>query len=671
MPIDKVTLEILKNHTRAAAESMAFTLYRTAHSTFVKETEDFTTGLTTPEGETFATPTELGATWFVGLNYGRAIRMIDDYKPGDICMTNDPYSGFVCTHPPDMHIWKPIFYGDEIVAFSVGHIHNTDVGGAVPASLSRSLSEVHQEGIRIPPTKILREGELNQKMLDVFLANVRAPEQNWGDLKAQIAACNTGERKVSEMIERFGIDTFREGVGDLLDYAEKQARAIIRELPNGRYDFRDYIDEDAVNGWPCRLKLSLIIDDDELVLDFTGSDPQLESSMNMPTGGDPRHVLMLVGVVYVLYSLDPRLYLNSGIARACRCILPSGTIVNPVFPAAVGMRTLSCNRLHGLTFGAFAKAAPERLMGAPASGGPIMNVNTTDTRSGRRIMAAIDPMTGGSGGSAAGDGHDGSGANQGFLKNTPVEVNEVEAGIRVHRYGLMTNSAGPGKHRGGLGTELVFEALAPNTRVTARNRDRTVFSGWGIAGGKAGGLSRFIRNPGRDNAFDLRNTDIVTIDPGDIIHVTCGGAGGWGDPLQRDSEAVLRDVLRGWVSCDHAQQEYGVIISDRKIDEEATKACRKARSNDWGAGKEASFYHVGEAQQAFETVWTEANYDALTEGLMKLPVTWRFYAKHRVFSIIDKLPSDDPGRSDGTAVRHGFTRLSEEFPDLAKAGANS
>ena len=671
MPVDKVTLEILKNHTRAAAESMAFTLYRTAHSTFVKETEDFTTGLTTPEGETFATPTELGATWFVGLNYGRAIRMIDDYKPGDICMTNDPYSGFVCTHPPDMHIWKPIFYGDEIVAFSVGHIHNTDVGGAVPASLSRSLSEVHQEGIRIPPTKILREGELNQKMLDVFLANVRAPEQNWGDLKAQIAACNTGERKVAEMIERFGIDTFRKGVGDLLDYAEKQARAIIRELPNGRYNFRDYIDEDAVNGWPCRLKLSLIIHDDELVLDFTGSDPQLESSMNMPTGGDPRHVLMLVGVVYVLYSLDPRLYLNSGIARACRCILPSGTIVNPVFPAAVGMRTLSCNRLHGLTFGAFAKAAPERLMGAPASGGPIMNVNTTDTRSGRRIMAAIDPMTGGSGGSAEGDGHDGSGANQGFLKNTPVEVNEVEAGIRVHRYGLMTNSAGPGKHRGGLGTELVFEALAPNTRVTARNRDRTVFSGWGIAGGKAGGLSRFIRNPGRDNAFDLRNTDIVTIDPGDIIHVTCGGAGGWGDPLQRDPEAVLRDVLRGWVSCDHAQQEYGVIISDRKLDEEATEACRKARSNDGGAGKEASFYHVGKAQQAFETVWTEANYDALTEGLMKLPVTWRFYAKHRVFSMIDKLPSDDPGRSDGTAVRHGFTRLSDEFPDLAEASANS
>ena len=412
MKIDKVTLEILKNHTRAAAESMAYTLYRTAHSTFVKETEDFTTGLTTADGETFATPTELGATWFVGLNYGRAIKMIEDYRPGDICITNDPYSGFVCTHPPDMHIWKPIFHQNEIVAFSVGHIHNTDVGGAVPASLSRSLSEVHQEGIRIPPTKIVTEEGINQKTLDIFLKNVRAPEQNWGDLKAQIAACNTGERKVQEMIKRFGIETFRKGIPELLNYAEDQARAIVRGLPNGKYEFWDYIDEDAVNGWPCRIKLTLIIEDETLTLDFTGSDPQLESSMNIPTGGDPRHVLVLVGVVYVLYSLDPKLYLNSGITRICECILPSGTMVNPEFPAAVGMRTLSCNRLHGLTFGAFAQAAPERLMGAPASGGPIMNVNTTDTKTGRRIMAAINPMTGGSGGSASGDGNDGSGANQ-------------------------------------------------------------------------------------------------------------------------------------------------------------------------------------------------------------------------------------------------------------------
>ncbi|MEO0823294.1 MAG: hydantoinase B/oxoprolinase family protein [Pseudomonadota bacterium] len=661
MPIDKVTLEIMKNHTRAAAESMAFTLYRTAHSTFVKETEDFTTGLTTPEGETFATPTELGATWFVGLNYGRAIDMIADYRPGDIAMTNDPYSGFVCTHPPDMHIWKPIFHEGEIVAFSVGHIHNTDVGGAVPASLSRTLSEVHQEGIRIPPAKILREGEIDRQLLDIFLTNVRAPDQNWGDLKAQIAACNTGERKVHEMIARFGVDTFREGVGDLLAYAEAQARAIIRALPDGRYPFSDFIDEDAVDGWPCRLKLTVVIKGDDLVLDFTGSDPQLESSLNMPTGGDPHHVLMLVGVTYVLYSLDPRLYLNSGIARACRCILPSGTIVNPVFPAAVGMRTLSCNRTHGLTFGAFAQAAPDRLMGAPASGGPIMNVNTTDTRTGRRIMAAIDPMTGGSGGRAAGDGADGSGANQGFLKNTPVEVNEVEAGIRVLRYGLARDSAGPGQHRGGLGTELIFRALSPNTRVTARNRDRTRFTGWGIAGGETGGASVFFLNPGADDEVNLRNTDIVTIGPGDVIHVSCGGAGGWGNPFLRDPAAVLRDVRRGWVSTKRARADYGVVIVKDAVDVTATLALRAEHAASPAAN---SFYRYGPARDSFEQVWTEANYDALTEGLAALPVTWRFYAKHRVFAAIDAMDSRLPERIDGSAVRRVLADLVAEFPEL-------
>ncbi|MEM7745022.1 MAG: hydantoinase B/oxoprolinase family protein [Pseudomonadota bacterium] len=662
MPIDKVTLEILKNHTRAAAESMAFTLYRTAHSTFVKETEDFTTGLTTPAGETFATPTELGATWFVNLNYGGAIKLIDDYRPGDICLTNDPYSGFVCTHSPDMHIWKPIFWKDEIVAFSVGHIHNTDVGGAVPASLSRTLSEVHQEGIRIPPNKILMEGEVNQQILDVFMANVRAPEQNWGDMKAQIAACNTGERKVLEMIERFGVDTFREGVGDLLDYAEAQARAIVRELPDGTYPFADFMDEDAPDGWPCRLMLTLIIDGDSLVFDFTGSDPQLESSLNMPTGGDERHTLLMVGLTYILYSLDPSLFLNSGISRVCRCILPSGTIVNPVFPAAVGMRTLSCSRLQGLIMGAFAPTAPDRLAGSPASGGPIMNVNTIDNRTGRRIMAAINPMTGGSGGRKAADGQDGSGANQGFLKNTPVEVNEVEAGIKVLRYGLAPDSAGPGLHRGGLGTDMIFQTFSPNSKVTARNRDRTRFTGWGIADGRAGGPSRFVLNPGSNAEVNLRNTDILTMGPGDVLHVSCGGAGGWGNPLARDPEAVLLDWRRGWVSETHARAAYGVIIADGAVDMAATETERAGRSDEHSAG----FYDLGPERTAFEQIWTDRNYETLTDCLTALPVHWRFYTKHRIFAAIDAMdPADvDP---DGADVRRIFDALVAEFPQLSVA----
>lgn len=661
MAIDPVTLEILKNHCRAAAESMAFTLYRTAHSTFVKETEDFTTGLTTPEGLTFATPVELGATWFVGLNYANVIKAIDHYDEGDIAMTNDPYSGYVCTHSPDMHIWKPVFHDGEIVCFVVGHIHNTDVGGAVPASLSRTLSEVHQEGIRIPPAKIVRRGELNRELLDVLLANVRMPEQNWGDLKAQIASVNTGERRVHEMIAKFGIETFKEGIAGLLDYAEAQARDIVRELPDGRYFFADYLDEDVAGGYPCRIALTLDIHGDGCTFDFTGSDPQIEGSVNMPTGGAERHALMMVGLVYVLYSLNPRLFLNSGVCRVCRCIMPDGTIVNPKFPAAVGLRTLSVQRLQGVIFGAFAQAAPDRLPAGPASGGPIMNVNTIDNRTGRRVVASIGPITGGSGGNPREDGTEGSGANSSFLKNTPVEINEAEVPIKITRYGLARDSGGPGKHRGGMAIEMRFEAQAPNTRITARNRDRSRFSSWGVLGGSAGSQSRFLLNPGTGREVNLGNTDILTIGPGDVVHIGSGGAGGWGDPLERDAQAVLTDVRRHLVSREAAARDYGVVLAGDAVDEGATAERRKGLAAERGEG--GGFFDYGPERSGFEAVWTEGNYAALTELLAGLPVHWRFFVKHRVFEAIDALPAAER-RGDGSEVRRCYATVVSRYAQL-------
>ena len=332
MPIDKVTLQILGNHVRAAAENMAYTLYRTAHSTFVKETEDFTTQVTDAAGMCVAVPMDLGATWYPGINYGPAMAMIPQYEPGDIGFTNDPYSGFLATHVPDLHMWKPIFHDGEIVCFACGHIHNTDMGGAVPASLSRALTEVHQEGIRFPPMKLYRRGELNDEVLRVMLMNVRKPEQNFGDLKAFIGALNTGERKLRAMIERFGVATVKAGMAGLLDYAEHQAREILRGIPDGEYVFSDYADEDAVGGNPCRLALRLCIEGDGAVLDFTGSDPQLTSALNVPTGGNPHHTLLLVGVYYVLYTLNPQLVLNAGLTRPFHCIAPEGTVLNPQFP---------------------------------------------------------------------------------------------------------------------------------------------------------------------------------------------------------------------------------------------------------------------------------------------------------------------------------------------------
>jgi N-methylhydantoinase B len=660
MSIDSVTLQIFANHAQAAAESMAFTLFRTAHSTFVKETEDFTTGLATPDGMTFASPRDLGATWFIGLDYAKAIAMVKDYKPGDICITNDPYSGYVCTHTPDLHMWKPIFWENEIVAFSVSHIHNTDVGGAVPASLSRQLTEVHQEGIRIPPAKIYEQGKINQTLMDVMLMNVRMPEQNLGDFKAQVAAMNTGERKVHDMIRKFGVDVFRQSVKELLDLGEKQARALIAKIPDGVYPFADYLDEDAPGGVPVRLVLNLTIKGEEAVLDFTGSDPQLLSSLNVPTGGSERHILLMVGYTYCLYSIDPSILLNGGITRPARCIIPEGTILNPKFPAAVGMRSMTCGRLQGVTIGAFQAAVPALLPAGPAGSSAIMNVKTVDNRTGRTLMASIDPITGGAGGWSGRDGADGSGANSSFLKNTPVEINEVEVPIRIKRYGLVPGSGGAGKHRGGLGTLLEFQVFAPNTVVTARNRDRTRFSAWGANGGLPGKTSMFWRNKESDKPIDLGNTDVVALDPGDTILVAACGGGGWGNPWERDPALVLFDVEQGKVDVAAAEADYGVVIRGGSVDTAATKVARARLA---AAEKSPAHFNYNDNRIAYEKVWTAKNYAAMGEVLQTLPVHWRHFIKRKIFAEIDEMPAS-ARRGDGSEVRAAFARSVGEFPQL-------
>jgi N-methylhydantoinase B len=665
MPIDRVTLQILANHCAAATESMAQTLFRTAHSTFVKETEDFTTGLATPDGKTFASPFDLGATWFFGLDYGRVLSLIDGYEEGDICITNDPYSGFVCTHSPDVHLWKPIFHRGEIMCFAVGHVHNTDVGGAVPASLSRANVEVHQEGIRLPPVKLYRRGELNKDVLDIMLLNVRMREQNWGDLKAEIAAMKTGERKVHEMIERFGADVFREGIRDLLDYGERQARNVIRRIPRGEYYFADYIDEDSVGGYPCRIAVNLIVRDGELVLDFTGSDPQLTSSINIPTGGDAHHALLMVPVMYALYALDRSILLNAGLLRTASAILPEGSIVNPVYPAAVGMRSLSCMRLQSTVLGAFAQALPDVVPAACGDGGPLINLRTVDSRTGRRLMANLDPITGGGGGTSFRDGTEGSGANFGFLKNTPVEINEAEVPVKILRYGLAADSGGAGRHRGGTGTTLEFQVSAPDTVVTARNRDRSRFTPWGSCGGDAGKPSVFLLNPGTNHEVNLGNTDVVTVQPGDIIRITSAGAGGWGSALEREPERVLEDVRRGFVSIALAREEYGVVILDGAVDAEATAALRTRLA----AGRRRNGFGFNQARVDFERVWTRASYERLTALLAKLPVEWRFFVKHRVFESIERLP-DRERTGTGDEVERSFRQVAGNYVQL-KAFANA
>lgn len=663
MRFEKSELQIFANYCVAAAESMAYTLIRTAHSTFIKETEDFSCAITSADGLTFASPKTLGATWYAGLDYGPVIRMIASYEPGDICMTNDPYSGYVATHTPDVVMWKPVFHEGEIICFVAGHIHNTDMGGAVPASLSRSLTEIQQEGIRFPPCKIASRGVVNEELLSWMMLNVRAPEQNIGDLKAQIACLMTGERKVVEIIERFGADAFKAGIGELLDYSEMQARSIARGIPDGEYFFAEFADEDSVDGKPMRIALTLRVKDGLLEFDFTGSDPQLASSLNVPTGGHERHALLLVGLNYVLYSLDPNVLLNAGMLRIASCVMPLGSVLNPVAPAAVGMRSLTCVVVQAAVFGAFAKALPNRMPACPASSVCLVNVKTT-RQNGETVMASIGPVGGGGGGSPTADASDASGANMAFLRNTPVEINEAEVPIRIRQYGLVPDSGGPGKYRGGLGVVMEFQVFSPNTLVTARNRDRTRFGSWGVNGGLAGRTAHFIRNPGGTGEEDLANTDLVLCRPLDVIRLEGNGGGGYGRPEEREVSQVEEDVRCGRVSVASAREHYAVVIAGGKVDVEQTAALRRERTIANGAAAGVSF-GFGPNRSAHEALWTPQRYEALTQCLESVPIRWRYFLKHQMFEKLEANVAGPCGTEGAEVVRRLFGELMDKYPALA------
>lgn len=654
---DRMALQIFAEHCAAAAEAMAYTLMRTAHSTFVKETEDFSCGLQTPEGLTFASPRKLGSTWFMGLDYSGVFRAVDRYEDGDIWITNDPYSGAVATHTPDLHIWKPIFFDGQLICFAAGHIHNTDMGGAVPASLSRTLTEIHQEGVRVPPTRISRAGRIDETVLAILAVNVRVPHQNVGDFHAQLASMAVAERRVKEIVARVGVEEFSRNMYALLDYAEQQSRRVINSIPDGEFEHVEFADEDSDGGHPCRIALTIRKAGEELVMDFTGSDPQLSSSMNVPTGGHERHALITVGLVQALYTMDRSILLNSGTLRPVRAVLPHGTVVNPQAPAAVGMRTLVCNIIHIATLGALSKAMPDRLAASPAGAQALVNVRTMDRHRGT-ILASLGPVGGGAGGSASSDGIDGHGAMNASLKNTPIEITEIEVPIKFLKYGLKPDTGGAGLRRGGMATEMQFQVFAPQSSVTARNKDRARFGTWGLCGGQAGATATFFRARPDGEEQDLGNSDFVKLDPGDVIRITGPGAGGWGDPLDRDPEAVRIDVRRGLVSAARARSDYGVCTDGHSVNRRETANLRAAMRRD------RPLFDFGEARDDFQRVWNDERYGRLTSLLAKTEIPWRHWVKRQIF---DRINSEAAPEASGNDVEEIFQQIAAQFPSLLVA----
>jgi len=486
-------------------------------------------------------------------------------------------------------------------------------------------------------------GEPNRDLLDIIRANCRIPEQNWGDLQALVAGLVTGERRVHALITRFGVDTVEKGMDDLIDYTARKVEALIRRMPRGRYEFCDFIEDDVVSDIPIRLKVAMVVGDGEIHLDFTGSDVQVGSALNVPTGGRA-HPFMAIALFNYFITKDPGIPLNAGVLRPIRMTLPVGSVVNPQFPAACGVRYATVLRIYDAVLGALALALPAEIPAASGGQGCMVALALPDLEAGRRHVTVIEPMIGGGGGRPGRDGIDGCDASLGFLKTTPVETLEVEVpAVLIRRFHLVADSAGPGRWRGGHAVRLDMQVFRPEGQVTARGMERLRFAPWGVAGGRAGATGRAVLNPGTPGERPVPKIDLLALEPGDVLSMRTPGGGGNGDPLKRPIEAVAADVEAGLVTPAHARAAYGVVMADGAVDPAATSAlraeCRAA------AGPLGPF-DFGAARDAHERRWPPALQDALVALLMTLPAPYRAYVRRALYSRIAARTDHGPVTTD-------------------------
>jgi N-methylhydantoinase B len=621
--LDPILLEILQTQMQAVTEEMAITLARTARSTYVKDAADFATALVNKTGKFFAYPANMGVSGFLDLDCGVAIAAIPDLEPGDVIITNHPYlSGGLSTHMPDLQLIKPYFHGGRIICFGWDFIHSADIGGGVPSSISPRFTELFQEGLQIPPMKLVKAGELNRDFEIIYRANCRVPDLNMGDVKAMLAALTVGERRVAELIERHGEDVFATAQVATVDYAREKALAVQRLIPDGTYVFWDYMDDDYVTNIPIRIRCEMTVDDGHVHLDFAGSDSQVIAAYNVPTGG-LRHPWLTLKLMHLIGSYDNSVPLNYGLFENISVHVPKGTVLNPEFPAAVGVRHATAIRINDAVVGAIATALPG-LIPAPSGGTVVPTVIAEqNAATGTRSVMVIQSLVGGTGARKGADGVDGRDSGLANLYNTPLERAEADADVVVEAYGLRADSGGVGCWRGGTGLEMRVRIRRSGSAVLGRGLERFVFRPWGVAGGGPGAVCRVILNHNFPNERDLGKLDMFVAEEDDRVTILTTGGGGFGDPFERDSAAVLRDVVAGFVSADVAKRDYGVVISNSEIDLEATAATR-------ATGKPRPPFDFGPEREAWERVFDDATLCELSERLLKLPATTRAQTRRRV-----------------------------------------
>ena len=548
--VDMVAMSIIDSTMTAVCREMGIVLMKTSYSTIFNEALDFTCALASPEGEMIAQaeycPSMIGGVPLLVRSCVKEIPL-ETLEPGDVICHNDPYRGGL--HCPEHTLIKPVFVDDELMGFAMTIGHLQEIGGMVPGAFAGEATEIFHEGIRVPPVKIKSRGEDVEEVWKLLLANVRTPRYNYGDLRALIAGVDVGERGLAKLIRKYGKDTFRRNVLDLMDYSESRMRAEIGAIEDGVYRFQDQVEDDGIESKPYDIKVAVHVQGGEVVIDYSGTSPQALGPINATLGVS--YSAAYNGILQVTDETIPK---NSGCFRPIRVVSPPGTLLNVDYPGPeVGGNTETHCKIAGAVIGALAPALPDRTMAAEGATHTNFVFGGTDEETGEAFVCYAIELSGWGGRSFA-DGNDATDSINGNCRVVPVEVFETRFPFRTESYILVQDSGGAGLNRGGLSTQRTLKSLDTEimgSQMSDRHRNRP----WGLGGGQPGGLAGTWYQQANttswhmiDEAFGKASPSKwsnVRIRPGDSIRFQTPGGGGWGDPREPLARAGDRGRGRG------------------------------------------------------------------------------------------------------------------------------
>jgi N-methylhydantoinase B len=549
-------MQVIRYALEQVADEMGVTLVRTARSTIIKEIKDISCAVFDRHGNTVA-QAHHAPMLLTGFELGmRAMRnryRDDELQDGDVIVFNDPYTGG--QHVMDLVTFAPVRVGQSILGFVGSIAHHVDMGGAAPGGTAGGLNEIYLEGLRLPFVKLYKRGQEDDELFGILANNIRVPDKTLGDIRAQASADFVGVRRVKEIFDKYGSDVVQDCLDMLLDVSEARIRENLRLIRDGTYSGVDWIDDDGLTDQPIRLQVNIHKRDDSVKVDFEGTAEQVKGNINCPIA------TVHAAVYYALIAvIDPQVPPNSGCYRPFTIEAKEGLIVNPRMPAAVGARTNTSQKITEAMLMALAEAVPERVMAG--SHGQITNCGFSGyhPQTGKRFVL-IDIQGGGAGARPMKDGKDGQDSHLARFKNTPVEAIELEYPVRIERYEFIPDSGGAGKYRGALGLRRDIRILIDDVSW-ARYGDRQKFAPFGLFGGKEGATGRFLLNPDTPDEQQMKSKGLDQLQANDVVSLRLPGAGGYGDPLDRDRSALLRDVRDGKVSLERAASDYGVKITE-------------------------------------------------------------------------------------------------------------